>query len=141
MTKRRTIQAPILSYMLSTPRPVRRAELHEVIGGSMSSLSGALSRLKGNGILQRNEDGTWIIIDTEEAKWLTKYTYHTKTRERPAQVGKKGQGPKVVGVMEQPSPNGELRMGDLFEMIGHLPDGSQLVRTLDNGIVYKLEEV
>lgn len=138
---RKTIQAPILSFMLSAKRPVKRAELHEVIGGSTSSLSGALTRLAGNGVVQRNDDGSWIIIDVKEAEWLTQYTYHTKDRLKTAKGPAPEKGPRVVGVMEKSSPNGKLKMGDLFEMIGHLPDGSQLVRTLDNGIVYKLEEV
>ncbi len=142
MAKRRTIQAPILTYMLSTPRPVKRAELHEIIGGSLSSLSGALTRLAKNGVVQRNDDGSWIITNTDEARWLTENTYHTKNRK--ADKAPKA-APRVVGVMVgtkgTPSPNGELMMGDLFEMIGRLPDGSRLVRTLESGTVYKLEEV
>ncbi len=137
---RRQIQAPILLYMLQAQSPVKRSELHDAIGGSLSSLSGALTRLAGNGVVQRNEDGTWIIINATEAVWLTQHTYHTKTREE-ATPEVATTGPRVVGVMEQPSPNGKLMMGDLFEMIGRLPDGSRLVRTLESGTVYKLEEV
>ena len=143
---RRTIQAPILMYMLSANRPVKRGELVEAIGGSSSSISGALTRLAGNGVVQRNDDGTWIIINATEADWLTGHTYHTKTRKEASRVTKaakpvpKAVTPRVVGVME-PSNNGELKMGDLFELIGRLPDGSKLVRTLDEGTVYKLEEV
>lgn len=149
---RRTIQAPILRYMLSANRPVKRGELVEAIGGSSSSISGALTRLAGNNVVRRNDDGTWIIIDVPEADWLTQHTYHTKTRKeasfvtaaakpqaKAAKPGPKAATPRVVGVME--SPNGELKMGDLFELIGRLPDGSKLVRTLDEGTVYKLEEV
>jgi hypothetical protein len=132
---RKKIQGPILSFMLSENRPVKRGEIQAVVGGSSSGISGALTRLNGNGVVQRNPDGTWIIIDRGEAKYLTEFTYHTKNR--PAS---KPEGPRVVGVIEK-SPNGEIRMGDLFEMIGRLPDGSRLVRTLDSGTVYKLEEV
>jgi len=156
---RKTIQAPILTYMLHTNRPIKRGELVEAIGGSSSSISGALSRLKGNGVVQRNEDGTWEITNAEEAQWLTQHTYHTKTRKeataakptaipmvKPVPKAVKAANaaatqPRVVGVMDQPSASGSLRMGDLFEMIGRLPDGSNLVRTLETAVVYKLEEV
>jgi len=121
----------MLTYMLEHPEGVRGADLARAVSANSSSMSGALNRLRGNEVIERRGN-KWIIKDREEAIWLTNNTYHTKNRE--------GHGPRVVGVMTPP-PNGELKLGDLFEMIGRLRDGSRLVRTLDSGIVYKLEEV
>lgn len=126
---RKKIQGPMLTYMLEHPEGVRGPDLAKAVSANSSSMSGALNRLKGNGVIGR-KGNLWVIKDREEAIWLTNNTYHTKNRE----------GPRVVGVMTQPL-NGEIKMGDLFEMIGRLRDGSRLVRTLDSGIVYKLEEV
>jgi hypothetical protein len=122
---RKKIQGPLLTYMLNAGRPVKSSELVEATNATSSSVSGALNRLKGNGVVAKQKAG-WVVADMEEAKFLTEYTYHTKTRK--------------AGVV-QPSSNGQLMMGDLFEMIGRLPDGANLVRTLDSGIVYRLEEV
>ena len=124
---RKKIQGPLLTYMLDAARPVRSSELVTATGATSSSVSGALNRLKGNGVVAKQKAG-WIVADVEEALWLTQHTYHTKTRDE-------------TGPVVQPSSNGALMMGDLFEMIGRLPDGANLVRTLETGIVYRLEEV
>jgi len=118
----------MLAYLLEHAEGVRAADLARMVKANSSSVSGALNRLKGNGVIEQRFGNKWFIKDREEAIWLTKNTYHTKNREV-----------RVVGVMAQ--PNGEVKMGDLFEMIGRLRDGSRLVRTLDSGIVFKLEEV
>lgn len=127
---RKQIQGPMLAYMLEHPEGVKAADLARAVSANSSSVSGALNRLKGNEVIGKRGN-LWVIKDREEAIWLTQNTYHTKNREK---------GPRVVGVMTPPL-NGELKLGDLFEMIGRLRDGSRLVRTLDTGIVYKLEEV
>ena len=134
---RKKIQGPLLSHLLEWPQGVRSRELVEVTKASSSSVSGALNRLKGNGVIEKKGE-FWKIKDWDEARWLTNHTYHTKNREAGTLIQGSGQALEGRNI---PSANGALRMGDLFELIGHLRDGSQLVRTLDTGIVYKLEEV
>lgn len=132
---RRKIQGPILSFMMTAERPVKRSEIVAAVAGSSSSVSGALNRLESNKVVQNGKNG-WAIIDFQEANWLLNNTYHTKHRE-PQSV--RATGPRVVGVI--PTSNGALKVGDLLEMVGKLNDGTRLVRTVDTEIIYKLEEV
>lgn len=125
MTTRKRIQGPMLSYMLDHPEGVSAAQIVGMTGAGSSSVSGALNRLKGNGVIEKRGK-VWRIKSREEAQFLTEHTYHTKNRDEAAPVV---------------ASNGQPMMGDLFELIGSLRDGSQLVRTLDTGLVYKLEEV
>jgi predicted transcriptional regulator len=125
---RKVIQGPILQYMMDQDRPIRRTEIAEAVSGSKSGVSGALTRLANNNVV-KNDRGRWSIIDMKEARWLLDNTYHTKHRE-PTTA-------KVIGVIG----NGAIKIGDLFEMVGKLNDGTRLVRTLDSGVIYKLEEV
>lgn len=39
---------------------------------------------------------------------------------------------------EPKASNGSLHMGDLFELVGHMNDGSLVVRSADNGQIFKI---
>lgn len=151
--KRKSVQGPMLEYMLGLTEPVYSARIAGDIDRGLNSVEGALWRLRREGITEympsgKHEGaGRWAIRDRVRAKALAKgprYGRHVR-KDIPKAVDvdpeRVAETRRIIEEAVAHKTNGHVKVGDRFEVVGHLPDGENLVRAIEDDTIYRLTTV